>query len=148
MSTLKTTFAVLVASAVMAGTSGSSQAAPLPTNIAAMKSMVATDTVQVRWGGWRGGGLGYRGGFAHAGWGYRGLGYRGWGRRPYGWGVAAAGAVIGGGLVSSAYYGSSYGSYPYYGHSGYGAGYGYDRCPPGYGAYGYGYSPAHYDGGW
>src|SRR5580704_10633617 len=104
MSTLKIALAVLVAGAVMAGTSGGAQAAPLPTHFAAMKSMVATDTVQVRWGGgggWRGGGWGYRGGFAHAGWGHRG-----WGYRPYGWGAAAAGALIGGALVGTAYYGS------------------------------------------
>jgi len=95
MSTLKTTFAVLVAGAVIAGATNSSQAAPLPTHIAAIKSMLGTDTVEVRWGGWGGG---FRGG----GWGYRG----GWGHRPYGWGAAAAGALIGGALVGGAYYGS------------------------------------------
>lgn len=125
MSTLKTALALLVAGAVMAGATGHSQAAPLPTHFAAMKSMVATDIVQVQWGGgWRGGGLGYRGG---------------WGHRPYGWGAAAAGALIGGALVSTAYYGS----YPYYG--GYGGGYSYDYCPPQAG-YGYGYSPGYYYG--
>ncbi|MGY3529085.1 hypothetical protein [Bradyrhizobium sp. USDA 4452] len=104
---------------------GVSQAAPLPTNIAAMKSAVDNDAVQVRWGGgWRGG------------WGYRGWrgGYGGWGYR--GWGAAAAGAIVGGAIASSAYSG-----YPYYGGYGYGSGYGY--CPPGAG-YGYGYSPAYY----
>jgi hypothetical protein len=144
MSTLKTTLALLVAGMMMAGTSGSAQAAPLPTNVAAMKSMIGTDTVQVRWGGWgggwRGGGFGYRGGWAHAGLGYRGFGYRGLGYRPYGWGAAAAGALIGGALVGGAYYGSSYGSYPYYG-----GGYSYDYCPPRV-QYGYGYSPVYYYG--
>src|SRR3954468_12706941 len=60
----------------------SARAAPLPTNIAAMKSMSNSGVAQARWGGWRGG-WGYRGG------GYRcGLGYRGWGL-----GAAAAGAI-------------------------------------------------------
>jgi hypothetical protein len=144
MSTPRTTRALLVTGMVIAGTTGSSQAAPLPTHFTAMKSMIATDTVQVRWGGWGG----WRGG----GWGYRGVGYRGSGYRPYGWGAAAAGALIGGALVSGAYYGSygsqygSYGSYyrPYPTY--YGGGYSYDYCPPRAG-YGYAYSPA-YSYGW
>jgi len=145
MSTPKTTFAVLVAGAVIAGATGSSQAAPLPTHIAAIKSMLGTDAVEVRWGGWGGGfrGGGWGGGFRGGGWGYRG----GWGHRPFGWGAAAAGALIGGALVGGAYYGSYYGSYPYYG-----GGYAYQNCPPyggyGYGGYGYGgYAPA-YSYGW
>ncbi len=149
MSTLKTALALLVAGAVMAGTTGRSQAAPLPTHFTAMKSMAAAATVEVRWGGWgggwRGGGLGgYRGvglGYRGVGLGYRGAGWRGggWGYRGHGWGAAAAGALIGGALVSSAYYGS----YPYYG--GYGGGYAYGYCPPQAG-YGYGYSPVYYYG--
>jgi hypothetical protein len=59
-------------------------AAPLPTDMAVMKSIVVDTPVQVRWGGWRGGG-----------WGYRGFG---------GWGAGAlAGAIIGGAIASSAY---------------------------------------------
>ena len=66
-------------------------AAPLPTNVASMKSMVADNSIQIRWGGWRGGG-----------WGYRGFG--GWGPRGGGWAAGAlAGALIGGAIASSAY---------------------------------------------
>lgn len=110
---------------------GAGQAAPLPTNVAAMKGAVDSATVQVRWGGgWRGGGWGYRGWRGYGGWG----GYRGWGYR--GWGAAAAGAIVGGAIASSAYYGG----YPYYGAGyGYGYGSGYGYCPPG-GGYGY-YQP-------
>ena len=107
----------------------------MPTNVAAMKSMVDQGTTEVRWGGgWRGGGFGYRGiGFRGGGWGYRGgLGYRGWGYRGLGYGVAA-GAIVGGAIASRSYYGgyggyyggypaySSYAATPYYG---YGGGYG------------------------
>ena len=99
------------------------QAAPLPTNIAAMKAMITDETVQqARWGG------GYRGGWG----GYRGgLGYRGggWGYRR--WGGVAAGAIVGGAIARSAYYGG----YPSYGYGGgyYGGGY-----YPAYSGYGYG----------
>ena len=62
--------AILVAATTLL--SAGAQAGPIPTNVAAMKSMVDQNTTDVRWGGgWRGGGFGYRGG----GWGYRGLGY-------------------------------------------------------------------------
>jgi hypothetical protein len=46
------------AGALMACNVGSLHAAPLPTNVAAMKSMAADGSVQVRWGhwGWRRGG--------------------------------------------------------------------------------------------
>src|SRR5262245_48714023 len=55
------------------------QAAPLPTNITAMKGAVDNTALQVQWGGWRGGGWGYRGWRGgYGGWGYRGWGYRGW----------------------------------------------------------------------
>jgi hypothetical protein len=85
-----------------------------------MKSMVADGSIQVRWGGWRGGGWGYRG--FGGGFGYR----RGWG-----WGAGAvAGAVIGGAIASSAY--------GYYG----GPAYGYGGPPYG-GYYPYGYYPAY-----
>jgi hypothetical protein len=106
------------------------QAAPLPTNVAAMKSMAADDTA---------GALGLA----------RWLGlscYRGWGYRP--WGALAAGAVVGGAIASSAYYGG----YPYYGgYGGYGGYYGggsYNGCYP-Y-ATGYGYPAYSYRGyyGW
>jgi hypothetical protein len=127
------------------------EAAPLPTNVAAMKASLNQAVVQVRYGGWRGG-WGYRGWGGHRGWGYGGLGYRGWGL-----GGVAAGAVIGGAIASSAYYGG----YPYYGggyHGGgyygggyygggyygggyYGGGYAQDYCPE----YGYGGSyPGYY----
>ena len=60
------------AGALMAGNVATLHAAPLPTNVASMKSMVADNSIQVRWGGWRGGGWGYRG---FGGWGYRGGGW-------------------------------------------------------------------------
>lgn len=86
--------AILVASATLL--SAGAQAGLMPTNMAAMKSMVDQNTTEVRWGGgWRGGGIGYRGG----GWGYRGLGYG-----------LAAGAILGGAVASRGYYGS-YGGY-------------------------------------
>nr|WP_246668117.1 hypothetical protein [Bradyrhizobium elkanii] len=117
---------------------GAGQAAPLPTNIAAMKAAVDGSAVQVRWGGWGGG---WRGGWGYHGWrgGYGGWGYRGWGYR--GWGAAAAGAIVGGAIASSAD-----GAYPYYGAGyGYGYGSGYGYCPPGAG-YGYYAQPRYY--GW
>ena len=136
--------AILAATAALL--SSGAQAGPMPTHVAAMKSMVDQSTTEVRWGGgWRGGGFGYRGvGFRGGGWGYRGgLGYRGWGYRRLGYGVAA-GAIVGGAIASSAYYGGYgdyYGGYPaysdaavpYYGHDGGGYGYGCG-CPP-YGGY-------------
>jgi hypothetical protein len=111
------------------GIVNSAQAAPLPTNIATMKSMSNSDVEQARWGGWRGG------------WGYRGGGYRGgWGYRGWGLGASAAGAIVGGAIASGGYYGGygGYGGYPYNGGS---SAYGYDYCPPQYG-YG-GYAPAY-----
>ena len=100
----------------MASTVATLQAAPLPTNVASMKSMVADRSIQARFGGWHGGGWGHRG---FGGWGYRG---RGWG------GSAFAGALIGGAIASSAY--GYYGGGPYYG--GYDPGYSYY---PAYGGY-------------
>ena len=109
----------------------------MPTNVAAMKSMVDQSTIEVRWGGgWHGGGFGYRGvGYRGGGWGYRGgLGYRGWGYRGGGYGVAA-GAIVGGAIASRSYYGG-YGGY--YG-GGYPYSYSYAAVPYGYGGdYGYG----------
>ena len=105
MRTLKTAFVGGFAGALMAGNVATLQAAPLPTNVASMKSMVTDGLIQVRW---RGGGWGHRG---FGGWGYRG---GGWG------GAAIAGAIIGGAIASSAY---GYGGGPYYG--GYDPGYSY-----------------------
>jgi hypothetical protein len=145
MRSLKLALAASFAIASLAGAGSRANAAPLPTHVATMKSMLAGNTVEVRWGwggGWRGGGWGGRG------WGGGGWGYRGFGRRGLGWGAAAAGAVIGGALVSGAYYGGSpyystggYYSAPSYGYGGYGGygayggGYGYESCSP-YGSYG------------
>ena len=133
--------AILVAAATLLG--AGAQAGPMPTNVAAMKSLVDQNTTEVRWGGgWRGGGFGYRGvGFRGGGWAYRG---GGWGYRGLGYGLAA-GALVGGAIASRGYYGG-YGGYydsdPYesyaavpYGYGGYGGGYGYGgNCPP-YGGY-------------
>ena len=154
LSSLRT--AILAATAALLG--AGAQAGPMPTNVAAMKSMVDQSTIEVRWGGgWRGGGFGYRGvGFRGGGWGYRGglgyrgVGYRGWGYRGLGYGVAA-GAIVGGAIASSAYYGGydgyyggdlydSYAAVPAYGYGGgygYSGGYGYGSgyCSP-YGGYG------------
>jgi hypothetical protein len=106
MRTLRMAFIGGFAGALMAGNVATLHAAPLPTNLASMKSIVADSSIQVRWGGWRGGGWGYRG---FGGWGYRG------------WGAGAlAGALIGGAIASSAY--GYYGG-PYYG--GYYPGYSY-----------------------
>ncbi len=142
LSSLRT--AILAATAALLG--AGAHAGPMPTNVAAMKSMVDQSTTEVRWGGWRGGGFGYRGvGFRAGGWGYRGFGYRG-----LGYGVAA-GALVGGAIASRGYYGGygggyyggypsySYAAAPYYGYGGgygYGSGYGYggSYCPP-YGGY-------------
>ncbi len=126
MHTFRLAFVCAFAGAVMACNVASLHAAPLPTNVAAMKSTVADSSIQVRWGGWRGGG-----------WGYRGFG--GWGYRGGGWGAGAlAGALIGGAIASSAY--GYYGG-PYYG--GYYPG-------PYYGGYypAYSYYPAYVDYGW
>jgi hypothetical protein len=142
---------ILAATVALLG--AGAQAGPMPTNLAAMKSMVDQSTTEVRWGGgWRGGGYGYRGvGFRGGGYAYRGgYGYRGWGYRGLGYGVAAA-AIVGGAIASRGYYGGYggydggyggyYGSYPAYSYAavpyyGYGGGYGYGSayCPP-YGGY-------------
>jgi hypothetical protein len=91
MSIWKTAIACSLAGAVMAGQAA---AAPMPTNVAAMKAVVGDDTTQVYWrGGW--------------GWGLGGL---------------AAGAIIGGAIASTApygYYGGPYGSSYGYGYAPY-----------------------------
>jgi hypothetical protein len=38
---------------LMAGNVATLHAAPLPTNVASMKSRVADSSIQLRWGGWR-----------------------------------------------------------------------------------------------
>ena len=152
LSSLRT--AVLAATGALI--SAGAQAGPMPTNVAAMKSMVDQGTIEVRWGGgWRGGGFGYRGGgwgyrggglgYRGVGWGYRGgLGYRGTGYRGLGYGVAA-GAIVGGAIASRGYY-SGYGGYYGGGYpcsysyaavqydDGGDYGYGGGDCPP-YGGY-------------
>jgi hypothetical protein len=91
MPTFKTVFVRAFAGALMACNVATLPAAPLPTNVTAMKSMVRESSIQVQWRGWRG-----------SGWGYRGVG--GWGYRDWRWGGAAlAGAVIGGMIASNAY---------------------------------------------
>jgi hypothetical protein len=123
LSSLRSAFLAATAALLSAG----AQAGPMPTNVAAIKSMVDQNTTEVRW---RGGGYGYRGvGYRRGGYGYRGgLGYRGWGYRGYG-------AVAGGAIARRGYYGG-YGGYPSYSYAavpyGYGGGYGYGSgyCPP------------------
>ena len=126
MSILKTTVVHALAGSLIAGQIGAAAAAPLPTNIAAMKSMVADSPIPVYWRG---------------GWGW------GWGA---GVGAGAlAGLIIGGAIASSAYgaygpYGYPYGAYGAYPRANYGYGpyyggypsYGYAR-PYGYSNYGY-----------
>lgn len=109
MRTLRMALVGGFAGALMASNVATLYAAPLPTNVASMKLMVADNSIQIGWGGWRGGG-----------WGHRGFG--GWGPRGGGWAAGAlAGALIGGAIASSAYgyYGGPYyGGYypgPYYG---------------------------------
>jgi hypothetical protein len=116
MQTFRLAFVCAFAGALMACNVASLHAAPLPTNVAAMKSMVADSSIKVRWGGWRGGGWGYRG---------------------FGWGAGAlAGAVIGGAIASSAY--GYYGAPNYGGY--YPAGYSYYPAYVGYSPY-YDYGP-------
>ncbi|WP_024512091.1 hypothetical protein [Bradyrhizobium sp. ARR65] len=131
-------FVCAFAGVLMACNVASLHAAPLPTNVIAMKSMVADSSIRVRW---RGGGSGYRG--FGGGWG---------------WGAGAlAGAIIGGAIASSAYgyyggpyYGGDYSDPSYYpAYLGYGPYYDYGPWQaiqePGaarfYRPYGYGWRP-------
>lgn len=66
MHTFRVAFVCAFAGALMACNVASLHAAPLPTNVAAMKSLVADSSIQVRWG-W-----GY--------WGFRGWRHGGWPR--------------------------------------------------------------------
>ena len=147
MKLFKALFVAALAITTISAVASPGQAAPLPTNVAAMKAALDTPAVQVRYGRW------YGGGWGHRGWGG---GYRGWGYGR-GWGLGAAGAIVGGAIASSAYYGGAYpysgGGYGYDGGYGYGGGYGYsggyasDYCPPqGYGGYYSGYRRHYY--GW
>ena len=147
LSSLRTAFLAATAALLSAG----AQAGPMPTNVAAIKSMVDQNTTEVRWrggygyrGGYRGGygyrgGVGYRGGLGYRGWGYRGLGY---------------GAVAGGAIARRSYYGGYYGDDGDYGdYGGYGGypSYSYAAVPYAYGGgYGYrsGYCPPDDDYGW
>ena len=99
MSKLGIAAALIAMGAVSLG--ASAIAAPVTSLSAAAKPMVAqSDLVQVRFGGWHGGGGGW-----HGGWG----GWHGGRGFPAG---AFAGAVIGGALAAAPYYGGGY--YPYY----------------------------------
>ena len=92
MPTFKIVFVCAFAGALMACNVATLHAAPLPTNVTAIKSMVAESSIQVRVvRPWRGGEWGYRG--------VGGWGYRGW----RGGGAALAGAVVGGVVASNAY---------------------------------------------
>jgi hypothetical protein len=143
--------ALSVTGAFLLGVSAPAYSAPLtPLSISA-KPAQADSAVQVRFGGFHGGGFG----------GFRGGGFGGWHgggwHRGFGWGgvgALAAGAVIGGALAAPYYYGGD----PYYGYDDayYGSGYGYPGystvvVTPGYGYYGYPYGPrpyGYYGGGW
>jgi hypothetical protein len=55
MRTFRLAFLCAFAGALMACNVVSLHAAPSPTNVAAMKSMVADSSIQIQWVGWRGG---------------------------------------------------------------------------------------------
>src|ERR1700756_5188006 len=114
MSIIKAAVTTTLSAALVASQISLAAAAPLPTNVATMKSIAATGPSQVYWRG---------------GWG-------GWG-----WGAGAgllAGAIIGGAIASGGYgyytapYYYGYPAYPYYGYYapravyyGYGSSYGH-----------------------
>ena len=138
---------LLAGLAVLVATSAASQAAPMPTHLAAMKATAGSSVMQVRWGGARGG---WHGGWGHAGWRHGGWAHHGVGYRPWGWGAVAAGAVIGGAIANSGYY-ETYpvdgGDHVYDDHYAYEGGYAHEGCYPYHHGYGYGgYSRAFY--GW
>ena len=56
MPTFKMVFVCAFAGALIACNVAPLHAAPLPTNVTAMKSMVGESSIQVQWRGWRGGG--------------------------------------------------------------------------------------------
>ena len=125
MSRLNIPAALLVIGAMSLG--APAVAAPVTSLSAAAKPVAQErDLVQVRYGGWHGGGGGWHGG--------RGF--------PA---AAFAGALIGGAIAAAPYYGGGY--YPSYDDDyGYAAPYGYSA--PNYGdpAPYYGYSPRYYRG--
>lgn len=153
MRILRTSIAWTLGAALIASQIGIAAAAPLSTNIAAMKSITAAGPIQVHWRG------GWGGGWGHGGWG------GGWG-----WGPGAiAGALIGGAIAAGpygyygypapyyggyyggpgpydgGYYGEPYPDYSYYPHAAY---YGPYYGHPNYGYYGrpYGVYHRHYYG--
>ncbi|MDN4999388.1 hypothetical protein ACFQZO_00650 [Bradyrhizobium sp. GCM10027634] len=126
MSIWKMAIACSLTVGVMAGQIGQVTAAPMPTNVATMKTAAGDDVTQVHWrGGWGWGLGGFAAGaiigsaIAGAPYGYYGGPYYGYGYPGYGYGYAPA------------YYGYGYGpAYPRY----------YRPYRPYYG-YGYGYRP-------
>jgi hypothetical protein len=92
------------------------------------------DTLEARYGGYRGGYGGYRGGYYG---GYRG-GYYGGYRGGYYAGYGYRGGYYGGYGYRGGYYGGGYGGYGGYGGGYYGGGYGGYYAVPYYGGYGYG----------
>jgi hypothetical protein len=135
---------LLAGIAVLVATAAASQAAPMPTHLAAIRAAAGGSIVQVRWGGGRGGWHGgYHGGWGQAGWVHGGWGHRGVGYRPWGWGAVAAGAAIGGAIVNSGYdesypaYGDDYADDEHYAYQG---GYAHEGCYP--------YHPGHEYGGY
>jgi hypothetical protein len=143
--------ALSVTGVLLLGVSAPAYSAPITPLSASARPAQADSFVQVRFGGFRGGFGGFRGG------GFGGWHGGGW-HRGFGWGgvgALAAGAVIGGALAAPYYYGGD----PYYGgydDAYYGSGYGYPGystvvVTPGLGYYGYPYGPrpyGYYGGGW
>ena len=138
MSIVRTAIASTFSIVLMAGQISLAPAAPLPTHVAVMKSIVAASgPTQVYWrGGWRG----------------------------WGWGPGAgflAGAIIGGAIASGGYgyygapyYSYGYPAYPSYGYYapravyyGYGSSYGHGAYGY-YGPYGVGYPRNYYYEDW
>ena len=133
---LKIPAALLVMGAVSLG--APAIAAPVTSISAAAKPMAQeSDLVQVRYGGWHGGGGGWHGGGGgwHGGW-HGGRGFPA---------AAFAGALIGGAIAAAPYYGGGY--YPSYDDDyGYAAPYGYSAPYYGDPAPYYSYGPRYYPG--